>query len=37
LVAQAFGDTTVSLPLSSKLVDGEIDYIIDVTRALLGR
>jgi dTDP-4-amino-4,6-dideoxygalactose transaminase len=36
-VAQAFGDTTVSLPLSSKLVDGEIDYIIDVTRALLGR
>jgi len=34
-VAYAFGEATVSLPLSSKLTDGEVDYIIDITRSLV--
>ena len=35
-VAFAFGETTVSLPLSSKLTDDEVAYIIDITRSLVG-
>ena len=33
-VASAFGDTTVSLPLSAGLTAAEVDYIIDTTRRL---
>ena len=36
-VAHAFGETTVSLPLSAKLTDAEVAYIVDVTRSLVGR
>ena len=35
-VAYAFGEATVSLPLSSKLTDDEVAYIIDITRSLVG-
>jgi dTDP-4-amino-4,6-dideoxygalactose transaminase len=35
-VANAFGDTTVSLPLSARVTDAEVNYIIDTTRAAVG-
>jgi dTDP-4-amino-4,6-dideoxygalactose transaminase len=35
-VAYAFGETTVSLPLSSKLTDDEVSYIVDTTCLLVG-
>ena len=35
-VATAFGDTTVSLPLSAKLRDDEVEYIIDTTLDIVG-
>jgi dTDP-4-amino-4,6-dideoxygalactose transaminase len=35
-VASAFGDTTVSLPLSARVTDAEVKYIIDTTRAAVG-
>jgi len=35
-VASAFGDTTVSLPLSARLSEAEVSYIIDTTRAAVG-
>jgi len=35
-VASAFGESTVSLPLSAKLTDDEVDYVIDRTRTFVG-
>lgn len=34
-VASLFGDTTVSLPLTSRLTESEVNYIIDSTRAIV--
>jgi len=34
--ASAFGDTTVSLPLSARLTEAEVNYIIDTTRSVVG-
>ena len=36
-VAQAVGDTTVSLPLSSKLTDADVERIIETVGRLLGQ
>lgn len=34
-VASAFGDSTVSLPLSARLTDAEVNYVIDRTLAII--
>jgi len=34
-VASAFGDSTVSLPLSAGLTDADVDYVIETTLAIL--
>ena len=34
-VASAFGDSTVSLPLSARLTDAEVNYVIDRTIAII--
>ncbi|NJD05680.1 MAG: DegT/DnrJ/EryC1/StrS family aminotransferase [Methylococcaceae bacterium] len=34
-IAQAMGRQTVSLPLSSRLTDADVDYVIDSVRAIL--